>query len=82
MRSRKRDKETTMILNQVISIFENEILNKESSIKDAESKLSTLNRLKLALRFENDSLTSSIKSDLKSWKNRSFGEYIFSKKVA
>lgn len=82
MRSRKRDKETTMILNQVISIFENEILNTESSIKEAESKLSTLNRLKLALRFENESLTSSVKSDLKSWKNRSFGEYIFSRKVA
>lgn len=77
-----REKDKTMILTQVISIFENEILNKESSIKNAELKLSTLNRLKIALRFENQTLASSVKKELKSWRDKSLGEHIFDKRIA
>lgn len=76
-----REKDKTMILIQVISIFENEILNKESSIKNAELKLSTLNRLKIALRFENQTLASSVKKELKSWRDKSLVEHIFDKRV-
>ena len=69
-RINKRDR--SLLLTQLISLFENEILSNELSIKDAEMKLSTLSRLKLALKFENESLTSTVFTDLKSWSDQTY----------
>lgn len=69
-RINKRDR--SLLLTQLISLFEDEILSNELSIKDAEMKLSTLSRLKLALKFENESLTSTVFTDLKSWSDQTY----------